>query len=421
MEVEKQILRNLIEKPNIITEQSITSDFFIDERLKKIFVKIRGLFVKDLPITYDTLAHKLGKQNISVLDEIYSTAPLDNTEVLIYERREESARANIDEYANKLRLNIMEGSDLFKSISEFQQNIARVCKDFGYKTNARNLYSLYEEWLSGEGKKTIDVGWGNWNQYQTSVGDYCIIAARPGQGKTTLAINLAKNMAEKGYNILFFSLEMFAEDIMARLISCATGVSYNAVKIKKVTEYEKRKIESYAKKFQRYNLTIYDDLVYIEDIISECRRKNLEKKIDVVFIDYVGLIQSKKPYDSENIRIADISRSLNALKKETKTTIFILSQLNRRVEERDDKTPKLSDLRDSGALEQDAEQIIFPFRPAYYDKSANPLSMTIFFSKNRNGMIGQIEMKSEMSIMTIDEIKEPRIFDLINNEEDEEI
>jgi replicative DNA helicase len=195
--------------------------------------------------------------------------------------------------------------------------------------------------------------------------DVVIIGARTSVGKSSLAMSLANNVASQGHAVAFFSLEMSKEQLTDRLYSMRTGIGLTELTTGnfRTEELKNEAIAKVAKEAE-----IMDDLlIEIDDtsnqtvfeIKRKCRRIKAEKKnLSLVVIDYLQLLRSKKDYGSTYEQVSDISRSLKALAKELDVTVVALSQLSRNIEQRDDPTPKLSDLRDSGAIEADADIVI---------------------------------------------------------------
>ncbi|WP_438341332.1 replicative DNA helicase [Mycoplasma sp. 3341] len=259
-------------------------------------------------------------------------------------------------------------------------------------------------------------------------GDLVILAARPSMGKTAFALNIASNVAEQNKTVLFFSLEMTNQQLVERMVSMNSWVKLSNMKSGAVTEEDWIKIDATTEKFQNWHFYLNDkSALTLNDLIAICRRFSRVRQIDLIVIDYLQLItDSKTSSDNRQLEISKISRSLKQLAKELACPIISLSQLSRRVEMREDKKPVLSDLRESGSIEQDADSVLFLYRPDYYrlDKKANslgdfndtastskqsPLTFTltvdsssnltfeasltyVIVAKNRNGATGEAEI-----------------------------
>ena len=234
-------------------------------------------------------------------------------------------------------------------------------------------------------------------------GDLVIIASRPGMGKSALALKLANNLASMLETpTAFFSLEMSNLSLADRFISMITQIYLGSIRFRKVEDHQLTQIVHQAGEKSDIPLYLQDKCFSLQQIKSKIRRSVEDKKVKVVFIDYLQLIQATgKRFSSRENEISHISRDLKLLAKEMGITIVALSQLSRAVEARSgDKRPKLSDLRESGAIEQDADVVMFIYRPEYYgitqDHHGNTLEAgytEIIIAKNRNGALEMAELK----------------------------
>ena len=203
-------------------------------------------------------------------------------------------------------------------------------------------------------------------------GELIVIAARPSMGKTAVALNLfTKEAAVANKNTLFFSLEMDDMSLSDRLACSYGGIVSDNLKRGNLSDHELDALHNAVGELEKLPIYIDDsaraDLIHINAISRTKRRKG---QCDMIVIDYLQLIespQSKNQFKNREREIAEMSRGLKLLAKELKIPIILLAQLSRAVESRGDKRPMLSDLRESGAIEQDADMVIFPFRPEYYD------------------------------------------------------
>ena len=225
--------------------------------------------------------------------------------------------------------------------------------------------------------------------------DLIIIAGRPSMGKTALALNMARAAAENEVPAGIFSLEMSQEQLSMRLLATETEVSFSRIRTGAINENEWRKLGEGTFKFEQLPIFIDDSpALNILDLRGRARRMVKEHNIGIIFIDYLQLIRGKQ----ENNRfreqeISEISRFLKALAKELNIPVVALSQLNRKVEERPEKKPILSDLRESGAIEQDADVILFLYRDEVYNKESEDAGIAeINIGKQRNGSIGGVKI-----------------------------
>ncbi len=223
-----------------------------------------------------------------------------------------------------------------------------------------------------------------------------ILAARPAMGKTAFAINIATNVALKtNKTVAMFSLEMSKEEVGNRILASEAMVDSNKLKTGKLDDSDWAKIAGTLGPLSEANLYIDDNAeITAMEIRSKCRKLKQEKGLGLVVIDYLQLIQgSGKRNSTRENEIAEISRSLKILSKELDVPVIALSQLSRGSEKREDKRPLLSDLRESGAIEQDADIVMFLHREGYYDKTSERANVAeVIFAKHRGGSIGTDEL-----------------------------
>lgn len=226
--------------------------------------------------------------------------------------------------------------------------------------------------------------------------DLILIAARPSMGKTALMLNLARNVAfKKNLAMAIFSLEMSKEQLVNRMFSMESNVDSQKLRTGQLNDQEWEKLIESAGVIGRSSLIIDDTPgISIAELRSKCRRYKLEHGLAVVMIDYLQLMTgSGRGNDSRQQEISDISRSLKSLARELAVPVIALSQLSRAVEQRPDHRPMLSDLRESGAIEQDADVVMFIYRDEYYNHDSDKKGITeLIVAKQRNGPVGTVEL-----------------------------
>ena len=235
-------------------------------------------------------------------------------------------------------------------------------------------------------------------------GDFIIVAARPSMGKTAFVLNMAKNMSISSAHkhVAFFSLEMSREQLVQRLL-CSTALIDSAkLRTGRIsTQKEWDQLANAASVLMDAPLYIDDTPgVSVSEIRSKCRRLKAEQGLDIIMIDYLQLMQAKsaaRSGDNRQQEISEISRSLKSLARELNVPVIALSQLSRSVEARQDHRPFLSDLRESGSLEQDADMVSFLYREAYYnreieDDDPRKNETEIILAKNRNGPVATVKL-----------------------------
>jgi replicative DNA helicase len=223
-------------------------------------------------------------------------------------------------------------------------------------------------------------------------GDLVVLAARPSMGKTALSLSLALNASLQGFSVGFFSLEMSAEQLTLRLLSMESGIAHHNIRNATITSSEWIQLTDVAARLADMKLFIEDTATLsIMELRAKARKLKMEHGLDLLVIDYLQLLHSSKRHENRHQEVSEISRSLKALGKELNIPIIALSQLSRAVDSRMDKRPMLSDLRESGAIEQDADLIAFLYRDSVYNPDTeNPSVTELIVGKQRNGPTGTV-------------------------------
>ena len=224
--------------------------------------------------------------------------------------------------------------------------------------------------------------------------DFIVLAGRPSMGKTALALNFSRNAAlDHDIKIGFFSLEMSSKQLVERLITSESKIDSHLVRTGKLPKHEWKKLSNSANNLSESSLFIDDTAdLNIMELRAKARQLKAEKDIDIIFIDYIQLLHAPN-HESRQQEISYISRSLKALAKELNIPVVALSQLSRAVESRTDHRPIMSDLRESGAIEQDADVVLFVYRKYVYSKNEEDEGLgEIIVSKHRNGPTGLVKV-----------------------------
>lgn len=225
--------------------------------------------------------------------------------------------------------------------------------------------------------------------------DLVLIAARPSMGKTAFVLNIAQHVAFKeNACVAIFSLEMSKEQLVNRLLSLESKVDSQHIRTGNLSDDDWSRLIESAGVVGRSNLIIDDTpSISISELRSKCRKFKLEHDLKMIIIDYLQLMSGSGKSESRQQEISDISRSLKALARELNVPVLALSQLSRQVEQRPDHRPMLSDLRESGAIEQDADVVMFIYRDDYYNHESEKKGISeIIIAKQRNGPIGTVEL-----------------------------
>lgn len=225
--------------------------------------------------------------------------------------------------------------------------------------------------------------------------DLIIIAARPSMGKTAFALNIAQNVAiNTDENVAIFSLEMGAAQLVQRMLCAEGNIDSQRLRTGKLVQEDWGKLTMAMGSLSHAGIYIDDSPgIRVTDIRSKCRRLKQEHGLGMIIIDYLQLIQgSEHSRENRQQEVSEISRSLKSLARELEVPLIALSQLSRGVESRQDKRPMMSDLRESGSIEQDADIVGFLYRDDYYDSESEQQNIEIIISKQRNGPTGTVEL-----------------------------
>lgn len=229
-------------------------------------------------------------------------------------------------------------------------------------------------------------------------GQFIIIAARPSMGKTAFALDIAKHMAKNGQRVGFFSLEMPNDQLVMRMLSSESMIKSKSMFNSKypLNQISRERLEVSSNSISNMTMRIDDSsTLKVGELAWKARKAKEQEGLDIIFIDYLQLVDTETKSESRQQQVSEISRQLKALARELKIPVVALSQLSRSVEGRTDKRPMLSDLRESGAIEQDADIIMFLYRDDYYKSkdeqtSAEHQELEVSIGKNRNGSTGKV-------------------------------
>jgi replicative DNA helicase len=224
--------------------------------------------------------------------------------------------------------------------------------------------------------------------------DLILVAARPAMGKTSFVLNIAANAALRKYPVAIFNLEMSRTQLVNRILSLESMVELEKMRTGKLDGEDWKKIGFALGPLSKAPIYIDDSAsINTMEMMSKLRKLKLEKGLGLVIIDYLQLMEGRKKSDSRQQEISDISRSLKVMAKELNVPIIALSQLSRAAEQRQDHRPILSDLRESGAIEQDADIVMFIYRDDYYNEESEKRNIAeIIIAKHRNGSTGSIDL-----------------------------
>ena len=407
--------------------ESLTPDSFYDEKNGKIFSAMNALVDEKTPIDITTVTGYLKKNNqlteiggVEYLTEVLNFVPTaSNIDYYIKNVEDASILRKLIETATDIA---SEGYRTDETVNEILDNSEkkilnivknrkssefRSIKDILQKTQS-DLERLSEH----KGEVTgLATGWYDIDKLTTGLhpNELIIIAARPAMGKTVFALNLATHAAmTQDKSVALFNLEMSAEQLAMRILSSLGQVDGFKLRTGNLMDTDWKRINEAVSQLSNTNLVMDDTPgITIGEIRAKCRRlASSEKGLSLVVIDYLQLISGGKNYGANRQQeVSDISRSLKTLAMELQVPVIALSQLSRSVEAREDKRPIMSDLRESGSIEQDADIVAFLYRDDYYKKEArnedNTSIVELIVGKHRNGPTATVELlfKKDTSTM----------------------
>lgn len=239
-------------------------------------------------------------------------------------------------------------------------------------------------------------------------GDMVVLAGRPSMGKTIIGLNAAAHAASNGLSVGVFSLEMSAEQLTLRLLTAESNIAHQSIRNATITSDEWVELTNVAAKLAEARLFIDDTAgLDIMALRAKARKLKAQHGVDFLVIDYLQLLHSGKRHENRHQEVSEISRALKALAKELEIPILALSQLSRGVDSRMDKRPMLSDLRESGAIEQDADVIMFIYRDVVYNPDTeNPAAAELIVGKQRNGPTGVVNLHFLKEVMKFEDAPE---------------
>ena len=417
LEAERSVLGGIFLKPDIFSEviEIITSSDFYKMAHKLIFEVMQEIYSSgesiDPIIVMDRLKRKdkfddIGGEAIfyEIIEEVPTAA-----NILTYARiiKEKATLRKLGDIGTKIVEMTYEGYEDVDTILDkaegmiFKVAESKESKDIvSLKEVVTNEFERLEQLLQNKGVTTgISSGFKHFDEMTSGFhpSDLVILAARPSMGKTAFALNLALNAAMKAdKGVLVFSLEMSSSQLLQRLLAIEAGIGLQKIRNGFLGEDDWGKLGIASGKLANAEINIADvPNVNVLEIRSIARRLKAAGKLDMILIDYLQLIKGTSgKSDNRQQEISDISRSLKGIARELDIPIIALSQLSRAPEQRADRRPMLSDLRESGAIEQDADMVVFLYRDDYYNDESEQRGITeVIIGKQRNGPVGTVNLK----------------------------
>ncbi|MEH7382018.1 replicative DNA helicase [Bacillus sp. JJ1533] len=416
IEAEQAVLGAIFLEPSSLTLASeilIPEDFYRAAH-QKIFDAMLNLSDKGEPVDLVTVTSELADAKIldeiggvSYLSDLAGSVPTaSNIEYYAKIIEEKSILRRLIRTATTIATDGYSREDEVDSLlSEAEKNIMEVAnrKNAGAFQNIKDVlvqtYDNIETLHNRVGDITgIPTGFTELDKMTAGFqrNDLIIVAARPSVGKTAFALNIAQNVATKtDENVAIFSLEMGAEQLVMRMLCAEGNINAQNLRTGSLTPEDWSKLTMAMGSLSNSGIYIDDTPgIRVNEIRSKCRRLKQESGLGMILIDYLQLIQgSGRSGENRQQEVSEISRSLKALARELKVPVIALSQLSRGVEQRQDKRPMMSDIRESGSIEQDADIVAFLYRDDYYDKeSENKNIIEIIIAKQRNGPVGTVSL-----------------------------
>ena len=417
IDAEQAVLGSMLtDKDAVIAAiETLKEDAFYRDDNKAIYQAILNLYNRSEPIDIITLKDELESMNkfeqvggfeylANLPEKVPTTA---NVQKYIKIVEEKSILRNLIKTANEI---IELGYDPTEDVEDIMDGAERKIFDIMQSKNQKGYTPIKDALI--ESVMTLEQ---LYNRKQSITGistgfiqlDYktaglhgselILIAARPAMGKTAFALNLATNAAlRSNVPVAIFSLEMSKDQLVTRILASEAMVDSNKIRTGKLDEDDWEKIANAIGPLSESEIYIDDTPgISVMEIRTKCRKLKMEKNIGLVVIDYLQLIQgsNKRSSGSREQEIAEISRSLKIMAKELNVPVIALSQLSRAVEQRPDHRPMLSDLRESGSIEQDADIVMFLYRDDYYNKESEKKDIAeVIIAKQRSGTIGPVEL-----------------------------
>jgi replicative DNA helicase len=437
VDLEEAVLGAMMLEKDAVTAviDMLHSEVFYKEAHQAIYASIHKLFSSNQPIDILTVTNELkssGTLEIAggafyitqLTSRIASSANIEYHAGILMQKHLQRELIRIS--TETIKESFEDTTDVFDQLDKAEQNLFQISE-----TNLRKKTQLmpdiihkvlqqidaarkHDSSFTGvpTGYTELDSITGGWQK-----SDLIVIAARPGMGKTAFVLSMARNMAvEYGKPVAFFSLEMTSEQLVTRLISSEAELSASQLRKGQLQSYQWEQLNARINKLVSAPIYIDDTpALSIFELRAKCRRLKAQYDIQMIIIDYIQLMTSGNEGKGGNREqeISNISRSLKSLAKELGVPVIALSQLNRSVETRpnSNKKPQLSDLRESGAIEQDADLVLFIYRPEYYkiteDENGNSTEgkAMIIVGKHRNGATGEIWLRFVNSFARFEDLE----------------
>jgi replicative DNA helicase len=380
---ERSILSSIVFEPQQFDDLSSAlkkDDFYLPAH-QDIFTAMTTLLQKDQPIDEEFIKKeliKIKKFDEQVMIEILSANPISNTKAYVDEIKDKSLKRNLLTLTTEIkRVTVEEELPSAEVVDIVEKKLYEITQDnqtSDFKDSPQMTFDTMEyiKEMKARGNSVlvgVDTGFHELNKMTTGFGkgDLVIIAARPAMGKTSFILNTVNSLIMQGKGVAFFSLEMPAEQLMLRLLSVQTSIPLQQLRLGDMNDDQWSSLNGAIDKMNSAKLFVDDQgSININQLRSKLRKlKNQHPEIEIAVIDYLQIMQGVGNAD-RHLQVSEISRGLKMLARELEMPVVALSQLNRGLEARNDKRPMLSDIRESGSIEQDADIILFVYRDDVY-------------------------------------------------------
>ncbi|MDD2494514.1 MAG: replicative DNA helicase [Tissierellia bacterium] len=389
-----------------------TNDFYFEAN-REIFESIKNVHLQNIPVDVLTVTEELKKRE--KIDYVGGFEYLANLTENIITSKNVEAYCNIIKEKSTLRKLINVSNEIIEKGYKENEEVQRIIelaetRIFSISQN-RNInaftdiqdvllevFNQLEERAMNKSSLTgITTGYDDLDRMTSGLqkSDLILLAARPSMGKTALALNIAINAVKTGVSCALFSLEMSKEQYVQRIISMESMVESGKLRTGNLDDDDWNRLLTVMSTISNYKVYIDDTAsITLFEMMSKCRRLKMEKGLDLIIIDYLQLMSGSGKNDSRQQEISEISRGLKAMARELDCPVIALSQLSRAPEMRADHRPIMSDLRESGAIEQDADVVMMLYNDEYYfkEESTKKGITEVIITKQRNGPVGTVDL-----------------------------
>lgn len=426
IEAEQAVLGSILFENSVIDEaiEKLKPETFYKIEHQQIFFAMIEIHEEGKPIDEVLIGEKLKAKNkletsggFNYLMVLIDCSPeVGNVNEYISIVYNKSVSRELEQLGNDAK-NLANSVGTSEAVSEVFARITRLTDSIQNRVEFRSIGDILESVF--DTLQTVSENPGKIPGYKTGYDDIdsltlglhpkelFVLAARPAMGKTALAMNIATRVASehKELDVLIFSVEMHSQQLGTRVISTEAKIDSTKIRTGNLSQDQWDSLAANRNRLMKLPIYVNDTVSTIEQLVYLAKKHRKKNKISLIVVDYLQILKTIKKKFSREQEVAEISRTLKLLSKDLDCNVMVLSQLNRELEKRGDKRPILSDLRESGAIEQDADVIAFIYRDDYYNEdSKKPGIAEIDFAKHRNGATGTVELRFEGKYTRFDNV-----------------